>query len=189
MGKIEKRFGTLMYISLIFVLVDIVIGALLMYKLNIPTSIITVLIGSLILIHGLFYLIRYLYDGLGKRFFAHSVIIAVINIVLGVFTIFNPFKTVTILGILYGIYLCSVALDNGLYAYKMFRSSEEIYPLVTIITIFDIVMAVLVMINPFDSFMLTSRLIGLFAICSGLFNGLIAMLFKKRAKNILNLYK
>jgi uncharacterized membrane protein HdeD (DUF308 family) len=160
-----------------------------MYKLNLPTSIITVVMGSLILIHGVFYLIKYLYDGLGKRFFAHSVIIAVIAIVLGVFTIFNPFKTITALGVMYGIYLLSVALDNGLYAYKMFKSGEEIYPLVTIITIFDIVMAVLVMINPFDSFMLISRLIGLFAICSGLFNGLIAMLFKKRAKYILDLYK
>ena len=177
MGKVEKRFGTLMYISLIFVLI------------NIATSIITVVIGSLILIHGIFYLIKYLYDGLGRKVFANSVIIAVICIVLGIFTIFNPFKTITALGIMYGIYLLSVALNNGLYAWKMFKSGEEIYPLLTIMTIFDLIMAVLVMTNPFDSFMLISRLIGLFAICSGLFNGLVAMLFRKRAKSILNLYK
>ena len=57
------------------------------------------------------------------------------------------------------------------------------------VTILTVLMGVLVSFNPFKSFMLITRLTGLFLIASGLFDILSSMLFRKRAKVILQIIK
>ena len=59
----------------------------------------------------------------------------------------------------------------------------------TFIAILSFVMGLLVLFNPFEMFMLITRLIGLFMICSGLFEIMTCMLFRKRAKYILDMFK
>ena len=69
------------------------------------------------------------------------------------------------------------------------KKQEDIFPLVTFIAILSFVMGLLVLFNPFEMFMLITRLIGLFMICSGLFEIMTCMLFRKRAKYILDMFK
>ena len=69
------------------------------------------------------------------------------------------------------------------------KKQEDIFPLVTFIGILSFVMGLLVLFNPFEMFMLITRLIGLFMICSGLFEIMTCMLFRKRAKYILDMFK
>lgn len=68
------------------------------------------------------------------------------------------------------------------------KAQEDIYPLTSFIAILMIVMGVLAAINPFKTFMLITRLIGLFLICSGVFDAMINMLFRQRAKNIMKIF-
>ena len=70
MSKVETRFKSLMLISLIMVVINVGIGALLTFYLDFTSNVFAVIIGTVILLQGMFYLIRYLYDGLGKKVFA-----------------------------------------------------------------------------------------------------------------------
>jgi uncharacterized membrane protein HdeD (DUF308 family) len=69
------------------------------------------------------------------------------------------------------------------------KKQEDIYPLVTFISILFLALGVIAFINPFKLFMVISRLVGLFIICAGLLEIMICMLFRKRAKYILNMFK
>ena len=49
-------------------------------------------------------------------------------------------------------------------------------------------MGIVVMINPFSSFMLISRLIGIFIVCYALFEIMVSRLFLSRGKEVLKLF-
>ena len=61
--------------------------------------------------------------------------------------------------------------------------------LVGFISILMIIMGIVVLINPFSSFMLITKLIGIFTVCYGLFEAMYISLFKKRAKNLLKIFE
>ena len=189
MSKITKRFEKMMLISLGVALLDIIVGILFIVCDSFSTSLNMVILGATILIHGLFYIIRYLYDGFGKKVFAVDLIAGVASVVLGLFTIFNPFDPLTLLGILFCLWLVISGAEKLYYGILFMKKQEDIYPLVTFISILFFVMGILAVINPFKLFMVISRLVGLFIICSGLFEILICMLFRKRAKYILDMFK
>lgn len=189
MKKIVKRFEKMMLVSMGVNVLDILIGILFILVTSLATKINVLILGALILVHGIFYVIRYLYDGFGIKVFAVDLIIGVAAIILGVFTMFNPFDALSSIGILFGIWLAFLGIENMCFAYKFFRKQEEIYPLVTFIALLVILMGILVAFNPFETFMLITRLIGIFLICSGLFGIMRCNLFKRRAQAILEIFK
>ncbi len=189
MDKVIKRFEGLMLSSLLFVFLDIMIGILFLKYTELSTQLNVVILGSLILIHGLFYLIRYFYDGLGCKFFAFDLIIGVASFILGIFTIFNPFSALKIMGVFFCIWLITSGIEKIFYGFKFMKAQEDIYPLTCFIGILLILMGLIALINPFKGFMVITRLVGLFLICSGIFDGMVCLLFKRRAKQILNIFR
>lgn len=189
MNKITKRFEKMMLLSLGVAILDIIVGILFIICTSFSTKVNVVILGSTILIHGLFYVIRYLYDGLGKKVFAVDLIAGVASIILGIFTIFNTFDPLKVLGVMFFIWLLISGSEKLYYGIIFMKKQEDIYPLVTFIAILCYVMGILALINPFELFMVISRLVGLFIICSGLFEILTCTLFRKRAKYILDMFK
>lgn len=189
MDLVIKRFYKLMYVSMASVLLDILIGVLLLVFTDMSSKICIVLLGSLILIHGLFYLIRYFYDGLGNRVFSVDLISGVAAVILGLFTIFNPYNAMTVIGYLFGIWLLVRGLEKGYYAVIFIKRRDDIAPIFAMISLLVIVMAVLVVLNPFDAFMLVTRLCGLFLICDALFEVMACRLFQRKSKDILKMFE
>ena len=189
MEKVLKRFNLMLNFSILMLVLDIVVGVLFVLVADLSTKIVTIMLGMLIFIHGLFSLLRYVYDGLGNRIFFVDLISFVAYIILGIFTVFNPYGTLEVLGILFGIKLLITGLEKVYYGIKFMRSHEEIYPLILIISILLVVSGILSIVNPFESFMLITKVVGIFMICSALFNAMFYMLLKKRAKNVLDLFE
>lgn len=189
MNKVTKRFKSLMLVSFGVALLDIFIGIMFMAFTEFSTKVNMTILGSTVVVHALFFLIRYIYDGLGKKVFAIDLIAGVASLILGLFTIFNPFGALDIIGVLFCIWLLIVGAEKLYFGIKFMKKQEDIFPLVTFIAILSFVMGLLVLFNPFEMFMLITRLIGLFMICSGLFEIMTCMLFRKRAKYILDMFK
>ena len=189
MSKVNKRFQNLMLISLIMVVVDVAVGLLLMNYFDFSDKVFSVICGSVILLHGLFFTIRYLYDGLGKNVFRADIIAAVVCIIIGLVQMFGPFITTKNLGIFFGIYLIAEAAEKGYFGYVFFKKKEDIYPLICFVSILMLIMAIFAIINPFERFMLSTRLAGMFMICSGLFDALICVLFRNHSTQVLKSFK
>lgn len=189
MKKITSRFKKLMLCSVFTSIVDLIVGILFILYDSAPMKVSLVVLGSAILIHGLFYIIRYVYDGLGTKFFAIDLIVGVASIILGLFTIFGPLEPLKYMGILFCGWLLISGIEKLYFAYRFMKANEDIYPLVSFIGILTIFMGVLASFNPFEGFMLIRRLVGLFLIASGLFDIVFDMLFRKRAKEVLQIIK
>lgn len=188
MNKVIKRFNMLMNSSILMLVLDLIVGILLVVKTDFVTKICAVLIGAIMLVHGLFNLVRYFYDGLGNRFFFPELISGVVAIILGIFSILNVTDTLAVLGIVFGIWVIVCGLEKFYYALKFMKNKEEIYPLIMFISILFIVMGILTIFNPFSSFMIITKLIGLFICASALLDIMNCMLFKRRAINLLKLF-
>lgn len=189
MSKITERLEKLMLFSVGINLLDILVGILFLVFTKLAIQSNTVILGALILVHGIFFIIRYIYDGLGKKVFGADVIAGTAACILGLFTIFSPFKALNVIGVLFGIWLIIVGLEKVYYVVLLVKNQEGIYPLILSMTILIFIMGVISIFNPFSTFMLITRLIGLFLICTGLFNSMACTLFKKRAKYILSMFK
>ena len=188
MNKVVKRFENMMLGSLVMSLIDVAVGLLFILYTDFTTKMNMIIVGSFIILHGLFYLVRYFYDGLGNKFFSFELIFGVAAVILGVFTVFNPMDALKTIGVLFGIWLCISAIDKLYYGIKFITAHEEIFPLVTFLAILLLIMGVLTIFNPFKAFTLITRLIGLFMIASGLFDAVTWMLFRRRAKQLMKLF-
>ena len=200
MNKVIKRFENMMFSSLLMVFFNVLVGLVLIFFNDFSTKINYVIVGSFILVNGLFYIIRYLYDGLGNKFFAIDLIIGVISVLLGIFTFINlKYRLLEtddfvltidkVMGIVFGIWLIVGFIEKIFYGIKFMKVNEEIFPLITFISVLFLVMGVIVIFNPFKAFMLISRLIGLFMVCAGLFESMVCMLFRRRSKYILKIFE
>ena len=188
MSKVETRFKSLMLISFIMVMINVMVGAVLTFYLDFSSKIVAVIIGTVVLLQGMFYFIRYLYDGLGKKVFAIDLIMAVIDIVLGIFIIFFPFESVSHVGIVFGLHLIGNSVEKLYYAYKLRAKQDPSYPLLIVIGLLLVLMGVFVMINPFKAFILSSKLAGMFMLCAGVFEGMICKLFFDKTDTLLKLF-
>lgn len=193
MDKVIKRMQSLMLVSLVMVLVDLIAGLAFVLgdKFALQTSV--VILSALILVGGLFHIVRYLYDGLGKKVFAIDLIVGVVGVILGIFTYVyfmnDTSNVLKMIGPVLGVWFIVLAVEKLYFGFKFADAQEETYPLICFIGILTAIMGFLVMFNPFSSFMLITRLMGLFIICNGLLDGTTSMLFRKRSKEILKLFK
>lgn len=189
MNKIVDRFYKMMNISLAFVVLDIIVGFIFIKYADVSAKLSIVILGSYILIHGLFNLIKYFYDGLANKIFHFDLFSGIFCLIIGLFAILFPKKTLTVIGIVFGLWLLINGVVKLIYTYKLMKNNEEVYPLIGFISVLMVIMGIVVFINPFSSFMLITKLIGIFTVCYGLFEAMSISLFKKRAKNILKIFE
>lgn len=193
MNKVIKRMQNLMIGSLAVVLIYVLVGLVLIMgeKFKLTTDV--VIISAFILVHGLFYIIRYLYDGLGKKVFAIDLVMGVVGIILGIFTYVylmdDTSKVLNMIGIILGIWYIAIAVEKLFFGVKFAMAGEETSTLICFMGALIGAMGILLIFNPFGSFMLITRLMGLFTICTGILDGMTSMLFRKRAKEILKLFE
>lgn len=189
MTKITSRFKKMMMVSLGVALLDMIVGILFIAYTSFSMKINLIILGALFLVHGLFYFIRYIYDGFGKNVFVVDLVAGVASIILGVFSIFNTYDASQVIGIVFCIWLVIAGSQKLYFGIKLMKKQDEIYPLTTFIAILLYVMGLLAVFNPFSSFMLITRLVGIFLICAGVFETMSCMLFRKRADSILDMFK
>lgn len=193
MNKVIKRMENLMIVSLSLALISVIVGLVYIIGNKFQLTTTVVISSAFITISGLFYIIRYLYDGLGKKVFAIDLIVGVIGVILGIFTYVylydNSLKVLDTIGVILGVWFLVLAIEKLYYGIKFATSNEETAPLITFIGILIFIMGLLLIFNPFSTFMLITRLMGLFTICAGLLDGMTSMLFRRRAKEILKLFK
>lgn len=189
MNKVIERFKKMMMATMGVFVLDILVGIVFYVFDAFSNREYTVIIGALFLIHGLFYMIRYIYDGLGRKVFAIDVIFGVVAIIFGLFTMFLPAELLEYYLILYGIGICLVGLEMLSYGLIFVKNHEETFPLITLTSLLVIIMGVIAIFNPFSNFILTIRLISYFSIATGLFGCTYCNLFKRRTKAILDMFK
>ena len=169
--------------------IDFLVALVLFKFSSLSVKIDCVIMGSLLIVHGLFALIKYFYDGIGSRIFASQLINSVAGIILGLFLCFYHLDTVKTMGILVGIWFIIDGLLKAYHSFVFLKNKEEIAPLVFMPALLITIMGILVILNPFSMYISIIRLIAIFMFGFVVLEGMNSMLYKRRAKNILSMFK
>ena len=188
MKKAINNFKKMQVVSIVVMILIAVAGGLLFKFDTMSQRNLSIVFGVIFIIDGLFSLIKYLYDGIKSKIYAMDIIVCVIGVILGVFSIINKSNITKIIGITYGIWMIAKGVFNGIHGIKFMNSKEEIYPLVLFMAALMLIMGILVVINPFNMFMLITKLIALFTAVYGVLQILLCLLFRKRAEQVLKIY-
>jgi uncharacterized membrane protein HdeD (DUF308 family) len=189
MNKVVDRFNKLLNVSLLFVVLDVVLGIMLLKFTEASFKIIMVLLGCFILVNGLFSLIRYFYDGLANRIFKADLVTGVAGVVIGIYSMFSPYNSLKIIGTVFAIWILIVGLIKGYYTIELMKNDDEVYPLFAFIALLDILMGIVTLINPFKTFMIISKAVAIFIICYSLVEGVYISLLKRRGKQVLKMFE
>ena len=189
MNRAVKNFNNLLNLSFLMIALDIIVGGLFIFYTEMASTVAVVITGCLILVHGIFALIDYFYVGMLFKFLKYKYIPGIVLVLLGIVVIINPIATINLLGIGVGLWLLAIGIENLAFAIRLFNYQEDISSLILFIAICALLMGVLVIINPFEKFMLITKLAGIFIVANGFLDIVRILLFKKRARNIIEVFK
>lgn len=192
MGKAMKQsinnFKQFQIASIIFMFILVIVGGLLFEFDMLSQRNLSIIFGAVFIVDGLFSLIKYLYDGISSKVYVSEIVVSVVGIILGVFSLINKTNITKIIGVTFGIWLLAKGIINGLHAFKFRKVNEEIYPLVTFISVLIIIMGIISIFHPFSTFILITKLMALFTAVYGILQILVSLLFRKRAEQVLKIY-
>lgn len=188
MKKAINNFKQFQIVSIIFMFMLVIVGGLLFKFDMLSQRNLSIIFGAVFIVDGLFSLIKYLYDGINSKVYVSEIIVSVMGIILGIFSLINKTNITKIIGITFGIWLLSKGIINGLHALKFRKENEEIYPLITFISVLILIMGIISIFHPFSTFILITKLMALFTAVYGILQVLVSLLFRKRAKQVLKIY-
>lgn len=189
MKRVRKNFNRVIFGSIIEDMIYAIFALFLLFKTNMTIELFTRTFGILLVASAIASGIRFLYRKLAGKLFNVSILNAFLKLVLGILIIIKPNLVSNIFAISVGI----VILVNGLiklyYAFAFYNNKEEIWPLIGVLSVGLIVMGGALIINPFGTNVIITRVIGVFIFCFALFDAMQWLLFRKRAKELLKLFK
>lgn len=189
MKKVKKIFKKVVIGSIAQDILILAFAILLLAKTDLTETFVITIAGLLLLIDGALSIIRFLFKGLKSSVFRIDVVTGIIYIMIGAIAIVKPDLITNFIMVVIGLSLIINGLKKAFYTYKFHTIKDEIWPLLTCITIGILAMGVILIINPFSSAILLTRVIGLFLLCYSIFDVMQWTLFNKRLESLLKIFK
>ncbi|MDD6224624.1 MAG: DUF308 domain-containing protein [bacterium] len=174
-NEIRKIYAT----SLITSIIMLILGILLLSKPDFIISLVSAIVGVMILIPGIVSLVDYF-----KTKYQANLLIGVILSILGVLFIFNAKFISSILPFALGIYFVMNGIQKLQYAIEL-RHHQIVQSISTIITsIFIVLCGILMIVNPFGGALAITQILGIFMILYSLLNIYNATSIRRAIKNV-----
>ena len=145
-----------------------------------------IIIGIVFLCTGLNSIYKFITRD-GAKLYSLSLAYGIIYLLLGILLIVYPYSVMKFVVICLGIYLTVFGTMKVNFAFWLKKGSEESWLITFVSGLLLIFFGILVMFNPFVELTLT-MLGGIFLIICGILDITDTILFKKRAKEIRNIF-
>lgn len=185
-NSVENRFNKILLYNFIGAIVTLVLGMILLFLPELTNKVVGVLTGVIFLISGALAIYNYLQRD-GAKLFSLNLIFGILDFLLGAIIIVFPFSVSTFVTICFGLYMIINGVKKINYSFWLKKGSEECW-LITLVTgILLIIFGIMVMFNPFVKFTIT-KLVGAFLLVIAALEITNTILFKKRAKEIRDIF-
>lgn len=185
-NSIENVYNRMIIYSLITAILSILVGLVLIFLPAVSNKVVGIIIGVVILIFGINSVYKYFHRD-GAKIYSLNIVFGVLYSILGVVIILYPYSVMEFVTVCLGLFIIINGATKVNYGLWLKRGSEDSW-LVTLVTgIFLVVLGIMVVFNPFSAFTLT-QLSGAFLIIVGILNVSDTILFKKRAKEIMEIF-
>lgn len=185
-NSIENVYNRMIIYSLLTAILAILVGLTLIFLPSVSNKIVGIIMGVVILIFGINAVYKYFHRD-GAKIYSLNIVFGVLYSILGVVIILYPFSVMEFVTLCLGIFVIINGATKINYGVWLKKGNEDSW-LVTLVTgIFLVIIGIMLVFNPFASLTLT-QLCGAFLIIVGILNVSDTILFKKRAKEIMEIF-
>ena len=185
-NSIENVYNRMIIYSLLTAILAILVGLTLIFLPSVSNKIVGIIMGVVILIFGINAVHKYFHRD-GAKIYSLNIVFGVLYSILGVVIILYPFSVMEFVTVCLGIFVIINGATKINYGVWLKKGNEDSW-LVTLVTgIFLVIIGIMLVFNPFASLTLT-QLCGAFLIIVGILNVSDTILFKKRAKEIMEIF-
>lgn len=185
-NSIENVYNRMIIYSLLTAILAILVGLTLIFLPSVSNKIVGIIMGVVILIFGINAVYKYFHRD-GAKIYSLNIVFGVLYSILGVVIILYPFSVMEFVTVCLGIFIIINGATKINYGIWLKKGNEDSW-LVTLVTgIFLVIIGIMLVFNPFASLTLT-QLCGAFLIIVGILNVSDTILFKKRAKEIMEIF-
>ncbi len=187
MKKLEQGFQKIIFMEIVYAVVFAIIGLIIALNSEMTNKVVGLLMGTFLLVLGILNFFSFI-DKNKIKLFSYNFIFGILNIILGMFVMFNPLSIVNFLNITLGIWFIIESVNKIVYFIYLKKVGEESSKVVLVSSILFLLLGILIIINPFRSIVIT-RTVGIFIILCNILNLNDLVLLRKRSKNFLKLFK
>ena len=183
--KMKKTFNASLFASLIFV----IIGLFLFIKPDATISIISYIIGGVLLFVGLTNIYRYFSSYNSLNMFSFNLAYGVLLAIAGLFLIIDTSIFAKVINIILGIWIIINSITKFQYGIvlKKVKNKDWLYTMLVSLLIF--LWGITLLINPFESFLTITQIIGIFIIIYAVLDIIENFIIRKNINDILNIFK
>ena len=185
----KKRFDLILYGSLFVDLIYILFGIVLFQLPGISSLVIRILFGLIIIITSIYAFIKYLAKNIKKNVYLTELIYGIIGVIFGLFLIFQPIKITNIVVLGLSLWLLISGIAKLPYVRKLIIKKEEIAPLILTVAVITIISGLVILIYPQVILVNLARGMGLIIVMYAIIDAMQALLFIKRAKELVKVFK
>lgn len=185
-NSIENVYNRMIIYSLITAILSIIVGLVLIFLPAVSNKVVGIIIGVIILAYGITAIYKYFHRD-GAKIYTLNIVFGVLYSILGVVIILYPYSVMGFVTVCLGLFVIINGATKINYGIWLKRGNEDSW-LVTLVTgIFLVVLGIMLVFNPFSALTLT-QISGAFLIIVGILNVSDTILFKKRSKEIMEIF-
>lgn len=185
-NSVENMYNRMIAYSVLTSLVTAVMGVVLLFLPSLTNKVVGIITGIIFLLSGLNSIFKYFHRE-GAKIYSLNLVFGVLYILLGGIIIVYPFSVVDFITICLGIYMIINGLSKMNYAVWLKKGEEDSWLVTLVSGILIAVIGILVVFNPFASLTIT-KMAGAFLIITGVIDLTDTILFKKRSKEIMDIF-
>ena len=185
-NSVENVYHNMIIYSILTEVATIIMGIVLFFLPNATNKVIGILVGVIFLLNGLNSIYKY-FKRDGAKIFSLNFIFGILYVLLGLVIIIYPFTVVEFVTISLGLFVMVNAASKINYGFWLKKGNEDSWLITLVSGILLLIIGILIMFNPFASLTLT-RLAGMFLVLTGILDLTDTILFKNRAKEIMDIF-
>ena len=188
MKEHKKAFNALTLGAIALDILIFILGAYFIAKPTTSANIIGYVFGILLIIVGIYNIIKFIVNMGTNKFFLIEIISGILTIIAGIFMVYNPFSLANITTIGVGIWLIISATIKGAIALQFKKFNEETWMLSLIIAVITLILGILIIVNPFESYIVLAVYVGVMVCVYAAMDIVQQILFRKRVKEIVKIF-
>lgn len=184
--SIENVYNRMIIYSILTSILSIIIGLVLIFLPAVSNKVVRIIVGIVFLAFGINSVYKYFHRD-GAKIYSLNLIFGVLYSILGIVIIIYPFSVMNFVTVCLGLFIIVNGISKINYGMWLKRGNEESW-LVTLVTgAFLVTIGIMLVFNPFTALTLT-QIAGAFLIITGVLNLSDTILFKNRAKQIMEIF-
>lgn len=184
----QKALKRITNYGIVISILALIIGLVFIIFPNISIKTIGIISGIYLLTHGIVSIIIEL--KLPKIFIPYeSMITGVLSVILGIVILSKPESAILLLTVAFGVWIIVSSINNIKTALFFSKIKEFPSTLMIILGIIDIILGILVVLNPFEASITITLYLGIMLITHAIFNIIEMIILKKNIHDKENLIK